>query len=501
MELLAHEVDIGTRTPTVLLNSEDATELGAHPLDRVQVTWNGRTTTGIVEITDELVAPGSLGVTHPLRHIRGPVDIALAPKPDSVTYLTKKLNDIELEKRELGAIVRDIYHDRLNDVELSAFVCSVYANGLSREEIQCLTACMVDVGETIDWEQDVIVDKHSIGGVAGNRVTPIVVPIVAAAGLTIPKTSSRAITSAAGTADTIEVFCDVSFSLSEIKAIVGETNGCMVWGGAVNLSPVDDKIIRAETPLSLDPPGQVIASVLSKKRSVGSTHVLIDVPYGEGSKVSSFREAREFAEDFTHVGDQLGMQIECALTRGEQPIGRGIGPVLEARDVLSVLDGGGPDDLRLKSERIAQILLDTAGVDADAASIIESGRARTKFDEIVAAQGGDPTITLDGLTPGRYQTTLVAEREGVVTRLDNRLVNELARRAGAPKDAAAGVYLHHQLGDAVEVDDELVTLYARKQAKLGEAEEYAVETEPVRVRSREEALVEHVSLRRRDGEG
>ncbi|MFC6954868.1 AMP phosphorylase [Halorubellus litoreus] len=492
MELVAKAIDIGTRTHTVLLNSSDASELGVHPLDRIRIRHDDRASTGIVEITDELVAPGTLGVTRSLGHITGDVAVSIAPRPDSVAYLTKKLNDVELEMHEIGAIVRDINQDRLNDVELSAFVAGVYANGLSREEIMCLTTCMVDVGETIDWGRDPIVDKHSIGGVAGNRVTPIVVPIVAAAGLTIPKTSSRAVTSAAGTADTMEVFCDVAFSLDEVKAIVDETNGCMVWGGAVNLSPVDDKIIRAETPLSLDPPGQVIASVLSKKKSAGATHVVIDLPYGESAKVESLSEAREMAEDFSRVGTNLGMHIECAITRGEQPIGRGIGPVLEARDVLAVLEGTGPRDLRVKSECIAQVLLDEAGVDETATELLESGDAAAKFREIIAAQNGDPDISLSDLTPGRRRSTVHASNGGVVTHVDNRQVNELARRAGAPKDRAAGIALHCQLGDEVQRDDSLFTIHAEKEEKLEQARSFADRSRPVHVLPPDEALVEQV---------
>jgi AMP phosphorylase len=492
MELTAREVDIATRVPSVLLNSADTDEMGVHPLDRVRIRFGDRTRTGVVEVTDELVEPGTLGVTRPLGHVTGPVEVSVAPRPDSVSYLTKKLDDVELEMREIDAIVRDIEQDRLNDVELSAFVAGIYANGLSRAEVTCLTTCMVDVGETIEWDRPLVVDKHSIGGVAGNRVTPVVVATVAAAGLTVPKTSSRAVTSAAGTADTMEVFCEVSFPVEGIREIVAETNGCLVWGGAVNLSPVDDKIIRAETPLSLDPPGQVVASVLSKKKSAGATHVVIDVPYGEGAKVESLPEAREMAEDFGYVGRTLGMTVECAITRGEQPVGRGIGPVLEARDILSVLGGGGPRDLRVKAERLAQVLLDAAGADETAAELIESGRADAKFRRIVAAQGGDPDVSLSDLEPGPHESTVRASRDGAVAHVNNRQVNELARRAGAPKDHGAGVLLACRVGDELRSGDPLFTVHAEKVEKLDQALSFVAGADPVRVLAPDEALVERL---------
>ena len=490
MKLVAEEIDIGSHTPTVLLHEADAAELGAHPLDRVQVERDGRTSVGIVEVTDELLDPGRMAVTRPLGHIRGRVEVTLAPKPQAVGAIRKKLDDIELEQHELTSIVHDVNDDRLNDVELAAFVTALYAHGLSREETRNLTTTMVDVGQTIDWDREVVADKHSIGGVAGNRTTPIVVPIVASAGVTIPKTSSRAVTSAAGTADTMEVFCEVAFDLEEIRRIVRETGGCMVWGGAVDLSPVDDKIIRAETPLSLDPPSQIIASVLSKKHAAGSTHVVLDIPYGEGAKVDSLPAARELAEDFKHVGDSIGMAVECAITRGQEPIGDGVGPVLEARDVLAVLEGDGPPKLRSKAVRLADLLLDRCGVDADAAALLDSGRARETFGDVVAAQDGDPDVTRADLEPGEFTATVRAGRRGAVTHVDNRTVNELARRAGAPKDPAAGVDLAVHVGDAVDPGDDLFVIHAEKESKLADAERYADAAEPVRVRGADEALVE-----------
>lgn len=492
MELEAAEVDIGTRSPMVLLNRADAEELGAHPLDRVQIEKDGRTTIGIVEVTDELVPSGQFAVTRRLGHLTGRVSVSLAPRPNSVAAIKKKLDDIELERDELARIVADIDANRLNDVELGAYVCGTYTNGLSLHETMHLTELMSEVGEQIAWDDPVIADKHSIGGVAGNRVTPIIIPVVAAAGVKIPKTSSRAVTSPAGTADTMEVLADVEFDLAEIRALVEETNGCIVWGGSVNLSPVDDKIIRAEMPLSIDPPGQIIASVLSKKKSAGATHVVIDIPYGEGAKVSSLDAARELAEDFKRVGDHLDLRIECTITKGEQPIGRGIGPLLEARDVLDVLAGAGPDDLRRKGTRLAQILLDLAGADESASALLSSGRALEKFREIIAAQGGDPSVTAADLEPGAERRVVRADRDGVVTHVNNRHISDIARRAGAPKDAGAGIYMHRRVGAAVTTGEKLFTVYAEKADKLEDAASAEERVTAVRVADRDEALVERI---------
>jgi AMP phosphorylase len=492
MQLDVEPVDIASRSPTVLLNERDAAELGAHPLDRVHLATDDGTTVAIVELTDELVSPGVIGTTRRLTDVTGPVEVSLAPTPASVRYIRKKLDDIELDGEEFERIVRDVTEERLADVELGAYVAAVYANGLSLAETMHLTERMTTAGEVISWERDVVADKHSIGGVAGNRVTPVLVPLVAAAGLTVPKTSSRAVTSAAGTADTMEVFCDVAFSRAGVERIVDEAGACLVWGGAVNLSPVDDKIIRAETPLSLDPPGQLIASVLSKKKSAGSTHVVVDIPYGEGAKVESLAAAREFATDVRRVAEHIGLTVECAITRGSQPIGRGVGPALEARDVLETLDGAGPADLRLKSVRLADLLFDCCGVDADATALLDSGAARERFQRIVAAQGGDPEVTPGDLSVGRHTRVVHADRSGVVTHVDNRLVNDVARRAGAPKDAGAGLDLHCRVGDAVETGEPLFTVHAEVPAKLDDAGSLVDRSEAVRVRGAQETLVERV---------
>lgn len=489
MQFTTTTIDIGTTRPLVILNTVDAEELGVHPLDRIRIQGQ-TTTTGIVKLTDELVDPGVLGLTDSLHHVRGTVDVTPAGTPRSVRYVRKKLDDVELDADELQTIVGDIHEKRLSDVELSAYVSAVYTNGLSLEETKYLTKAMSDVGQQLTWDRPVVADKHSIGGVAGNCVTPIMVAIITAAGVTMPKTSSRAVTSPAGTADVMEVFCDVEFSTDEIRSIVTETGGCLIWGGGVDLSPVDDEIIRAENPLSVDPPGQVIASVLSKKQSAGSTHVVIDIPYGEGAKVESLVDARELATDFKRVGHHLDMEIACAITHGTDPIGRGVGPILEAKDVLAVLEGDGPESLRLKAEQLAEMLLDHCGVDASATDILESGRALEQFREIVAAQNGNRDVVIDDLEPGSETQTVFAQRSGIVTRIDNRQLCDLARRAGAPRDDGAGLVIHRSAGEAVEDGDPLYRIHAETGSKLEEATELADRLEPIRVRDKADALVE-----------
>lgn len=495
MQLDTQVIDMKTRVPIVILHEDDAKEIGAYPLDRIQLTHNGKTTNCVVDTTEELVNPGTVLLTQGVDHIEGEVTVSLAPKPQSVQYIRKKLRDKELEQEEIEAIINDINHHRLSDIEMGAYVSAMYANELSMREVADLTNAMVAAGDTLEWEYDLLGDKHSIGGVPGNRVTPIIVPIIAAAGIPIPKTSSRAITSPAGTADTMEVFCDVDFSLGEIRDIVEETGGCMVWGGSVKLSPVDDKIIRAEHPLSIDPEGQVIASVLSKKKAAGSTHVIIDIPYGEGSKVGDTGVARDLAEKFKHIGDMLDMQVSCTITKGSQPIGNGIGPTLEAIDILNVLNNNieeAPKDLYMKSIRLADALFELCGVDEDAATYIETGAALEKFREIIAAQDGDPDISVDTIPEAAYQHEYCAEQDGVVSHINNKAVAEGARRAGAPKDQAAGVVLKKKTGATVEEGECLMVIHAETEEKLEEARATFRRMQPFRVLPEYEMLIEEV---------
>ncbi len=492
MELEGVTIDMATRSPIVLMNEEDAKELGVYALDRVKLKYPEGEKIAVVDTTREMVDEGNLGLARSLHSLEGTVNVSIASKPKSVQYIKDKMRDDEWTKEEIQHIINDINRNALSDIEMGAYVTAIYSNGMSLSEIAYLTEAMVDVGESIEWDHQIIADKHSIGGVPGNRVTPIIIPIIASQGVTIPKTSSRAITSPAGTADTMEVFCDVEFSLDEIREIVEETCGCLVWGGSVKLSPVDDKIIRAEHPLSLDPEGQVVASVLSKKKAAGSNHVIIDIPYGEGSKVGDLSTARDLGDTFKKIGSYLDMQVECTITRGDHPIGRGIGPVLEARDCLEVLQGEGPIDLKVKSIRLANILLEMCGEEPNAMEIIESGEALAKFREIVEAQDGNPEVEINDLEPGEHTIDVHASNDGVVSHIDNKRISDIGARAGAPKDKGAGIYLHKKKGDKVEKGDALMTIYAEKKNKLTDAEQLCQEENGFRVHTEEEMLIEEL---------
>ncbi len=495
MRLKSRFYEIEADKPVVILNEEDAKDLGVFVSSRVKIRYNEHEITAIVDTTETFVNEGEIGILKDVNEILNInesdfVEVRPTKRPVSVEFIKKKLDGKTLSEYEIHSIISDITNNNLSSIELSAFVTGGYINGYNIDEIVALTTSMVKTGEQIDFG-DEIVDKHCIGGVAGNRTTLIIVPIIAAAGLTIPKTSSRAITSPSGTADTMEVLASVEFTIEEIKEIVTSTNACIIWGGAVNLAPADDKIIRVEYPLSLDAEGHLLASVMAKKIAVGSDYVLIDIPVGKGSKMPNASKANELAHKFIEIGKRLGVSVECLITDGSSPIGSGIGPALEARDVLYVLEnkGKGPIDLMNKSIDLAGSILELSnrvdkGKGRDVAEeILTSGKAMKKMREIIEIQGGDPNIKPEDIEISDKQYTITAINKGKVRFIDNKLISRIARAAGAPRIKSAGIYMHVGVGDSVKPGDPLFTIYGGDEGKLDDAIGLSEKLIPVRVGS------------------
>ena len=395
----------------------------------------------------------------------------------SLSLVRRRIFGHSLDEPALQEIISDIVAGRYSAIEISSFITACAAKPLSSDEVYGLTRAMVDVGEQLSWDQPIIVDKHSVGGLPGNRTTPIIVAIIAALGLTMPKTSSRAITSPAGTADTMETLAPVDLTETQIRDIVQREGGCIAWGGAMRLSPADDILIRIERALDLDSEGQMIASVLSKKIAAGATHLVLDMPVGPTAKVRSEKAAHLLAEGLLATARSFGIHALVIPGDGRQPIGRGIGPALEARDVLAVLkrDKDAPQDLRARAIALAGALLELAGKagagqgGAMAASALDDGRAWTKFQRICEAQGGMRTPPLS-----KHRRDLAAVADGIVVSIDNRRIARLAKLAGAPEDKAAGIEMHVRIGDTVSQGSALCTIHAEAMGELAYALGYAV---------------------------
>ena len=482
--LLIKRIGIDTYRVPVIYIREDChicKSEGFEALSRIAVTIGDKTIIATLNIVrDSLIQDGELGLSDAAWNLLSakehtPAYLSHPAQLQSLSYIRSKIYDHALTEDKFSSIINDIVAGRYEDIYLSAFITACANGRLNLDEVVALTKSMINAGSQLKWDQDVVVDKHCVGGLPGNRTTLIVVPIIAAFGLTIPKTSSRAITSPAGTADTMETLAPVTLSTEHMQRVVNTEGGCIVWGGAVRLSPADDILIAVERKLDIDSEGQLIASVLSKKAAAGSSHVLIDLPVGPTVKIRSINVAKQLADTLVMVGNEIGLNVRTMITDGEQPVGRGIGPALEARDVLAVLQNkqDAPADLRERSIVFAGEVMELSGKVKigdgyhAAKTILDDGRAWDKFQAICEAQGGMRTPTT-----AEYHHEITAERDGIIGSIDNRRLSLVAKLAGAPMATAAGVDLHVRQGSTIEKGQPLYMIHAEAPGELEYALDY-----------------------------
>jgi len=407
----------------------------------------------------------------------------------AVEAIKKKLLGKPLTYNEIFSVMDEISHERLGDVLTTYFAAAGFKEGFSSEELYYMTKAMVATGKRLHFS-GIVADKHSVGGVAGTRTTMVLVPIIAAAGFLIPKNSSRAITSPAGTADTMEVVAPVTFEIADIQRIVSKVGGCIVWGGNLGLAPADDIIIQIEQPLAFESFDKVIVAVMAKKIASGATNVIIDIPVGPTMKVTHFKDAQIIADKFQYLAKKFDITLVADINETRQNAGRGVGPVLEARDVFQILERKKDRPLALESKalRLAGKLIDSCYAHTKtkemlsgeevAREILYSGKALLKMKEIITAQGGDPDIDSDHLEPGQYKSGIVASKRGVVSGIDNKRISVIGRILGCPTDKKAGLYLDRKLEEHVDKGDILCTLYSTDKWRLTEAVE-TVKTMPI----------------------
>ena len=460
-------------------------------LNKIEISHNNHSIMATLNLVDDPLILGAdeIGLSEPAFRRFGQssgewVAIAQAAPPQSIDAIRNKIMGTSFSPEDLGAIITDIVANRYSRMEVAAFLVSS-ASFMTTEEVLSLTQAMARTGNRLTWPGTPVVDKHSIGGIPGNRTSMIVVPIVAAYGLMIPKTSSRAITSAAGTADTMEVLARVDLSIHEMRALVEREKGCLVWGGHVNLSPADDILISVERPLGIDTREQMVASILSKKLAAGSTHLVIDLPLGPTAKIRTRDDANRLRKLFEYIGGAIGLTLDVVVTDGSQPVGRGIGPVLEARDVMQVLknDPAAPDDLRQKSLLLAGRILDfdpalKGGQGyATACDILDSGRALAAMERIIDGQGRVATAPV----VGALTREITAPRGGRLAAIDCFRVGRIARLAGAPMDKGAGIDLLRKVGDSVKAGEPIYRIHSSAPADFRFATDMAEENPGISV--------------------
>ena len=487
MKLKVKDVNLSTGGPLVaVLHEKTARKLNIYPTDRLSIrrVKRGNRITSVVNISSMGIREDEIGlfeeILKKLNVTEGThVEIDIAERPKSLAFIKKKLEGKELDEKEFTQIIKDVMNNEFSDVELTYFVSACYSRDFSISETVALTNAIVENGNRLHFKDKIILDKNCIGGIPGNRTSLILIPIIASLGYKMPKTSSRAITSAAGTADTFEILAPVTLSIKKIQKVVNKTNACIVWGGTGDLAGADDKLIKIRYPLSIDPTGMLIASILAKKKAAGATHVLIDIPWGKGAKAETKKQVLELKRAFKKVSKLLGLKIRIILTDGSHPIGHGIGPALEASDVISVLKGDGPEDLREKAVFMATEMLKLVGEKdplKKVLDVLESGKAYEKFREIIIAQGG---LQRPIIPKAKYFFDILATRNGVVKGIDNKNIAKVARFAGAPEDKAAGVYIHVHIKTKVKKGTILFTAYSNSQQNLEIVKKQLKEGNPI----------------------
>ncbi|WP_316504957.1 AMP phosphorylase [Nitrosopumilus sp.] len=490
-------IDSGGK-PVVFLNDKDADELNITASERVIVQAKKKIT-AIINIS-QTIEKGFLGATEEIRKLlalkqNSKVSVDIAPFPKSLQFIRNKLSGKKLLYPEIREIVQDLVDGNLSENEISAFVTALHIDKIDLDEATSLSRSMIDTGKTLNINKKIIVDKHSVGGVPGDKTTLLVVPIIASEGFTIPKTSSRAITSVAGTADRAEVLMPVEFTTNKMVQILNKSNGCIVWGGAIELAPADDLFVKAEFSLHIDP--LLLPSIMSKKKAGGATHLIVDIPTGRGAKMKTTGEGDLLARDIIELGRRLGIHTHCILTFGEQPIGNSIGPALEAKEALEVLmNQKNVPDLINKACSIAGSMFELLGKKDGfglAKKILESGKAEQKMRQIIKAQGGDALIKPEDILIGKHLMSVSAKKSGQVLWMENRIIVEIGRAAGAPKDKGAGIVFNKKLGERVEKGELLFTIYAEKSHKLDRVKYILSSRSPIGIGKRSDMLIHKIT--------
>jgi putative thymidine phosphorylase len=506
MELKVKLLKWSAGFPVAMLNEHTANIVGAKTKARILIktlSKNSNSVSTIVDTVSSLVSKNEIAISSELKErlnlkANQKVDVDLSPIPKSMAFIKRKLNGEMLSQAEISEIIKDIINNSLSEAEIALFISAMYEKGMIMKETIFLINAILNSGQKLNLKGKYIVDKHSIGGIPGNRTTPIVVSICAAYGLMFPKSSqrahniifpkssSRAITTAAGTADVIETLAKVEFTMKELREIVRKTNACLIWGGSLEIVPADEKIISIEKMLGIDPESQLLASIMSKKLALGAKYILIDIPYGKTAKVKK-EKALKLKAKFEFLGKHFKKELKVVLTRGDEPIGNGIGPALEMIDIIKVLSctKDKPLDLEKKSLFLAGELFEMTGRAKKgqgiklAKEILDSGKAFEKFKQIIKAQRG----SLKKLRTAKFQKDILMNRNGKITEIDNKKINSLARLAGCPMDKSAGLYLYKHVGDKLKKGEKLLTIYSESKPRIKEAVDFFNSQKPIKIQN------------------
>ncbi|MHA1449344.1 MAG: AMP phosphorylase, partial [Candidatus Hodarchaeales archaeon] len=415
------------------------------------------------------------------------VNVNPGDSEEGTRILARMLNDRTLTKEETQLLIELIYKERLTPLQTASYVLYHHFEEVDLKEVGIVATAFRDSGNVMEFPGPVY-DKHSTGGVPGNKVSLLIVPILAAAGLLIPKTSTKAITSASGTVNTMQALgCETDFSVDEMYDITKKIKACIISGTKLGIAPVVDKIISdAAFPLGIDPPTLMLSGILSKKMAMGVDFMVLDIPVGRGAKFSTEDLGREYGRTFVNLASNVGITAESALTYGSVPVGHAIGPALEAREALNALMdvNNGPVSLVEKSTALAGIVLEMANMASMgkgkeiAFEYLKSGKAYEKMKQIIELQGGDPNMKVEDIPVGKYSLQIDAPVNGWPVEIKNRALLQVARAAGAPHSMGAGVLMKFKK-ESVKKGDTIAYVYSDSEQALDEVRGLIAKLKPV----------------------
>ena len=408
----------------------------------------------------------------------------------AVDVIRKKRDGWELSTAEIQSLVDAYTRAEIPDYQVSAWLMAVVLRGMARGETAALTDAMLHSGEVLDLSSlpQRKVDKHSTGGV-GDKTSLVLAPLAAAAGVTVPMISGRGLGHTGGTLDKLESIpgFNVNLSVSHFRKVL-ETCGCAMIGQTAEIAPADRKLYALRDVTStVESPYLICASIMSKKLAEGIDALVLDVKTGSGAFMKSEKDAAFLAELMVETGERMGKQVVALITDMDQPLGNMIGNALEVVEVMEVLRGGGPNDLRQLCLELAGWMLHLGGVSSSVAEgkkqsekLIASGKALDKFREMVGLQGGDPRAIDDPkkLPQARHTIEVSSTSTGHVTSIQCEQVGTACVILGGGRerkedsvDPAVGIVLDKKVGDRVSVGESFATIHYNAEAPAARAKQ------------------------------
>ncbi len=465
---------------SVILHEHDASEYGITSMDKVSVIYGDHEFVFDVNLTSTLVHPGEIGMIKDIQEkysgLSNGVIVTVSYTNNSsasLEALKKWLNKKRLNQQEIFEIMKDISQNRFTDILTTYFSSMGFFLPSKDEDLYRMAKAMAEAGEMLHFD-GIVADKHCMGGVPGNETTMIMIPLLASLGIKMPKSFSKAITTPAATGECVSVLMDISFSKKEIEALIKKNNACLIRGGGLSLAPADEKLIKVAYPLSMQSYSRTVVSIMAKKYAMGITHLLLDLPVGPTAKIPDMKTAKWLKKKYEYVGKKLGMKVHVEITDALEPIGAGIGAVMQVREVLRVLQQhpNRPQDLEEKALHLCVKVIELVGLAKGkeakklAYGQLISGKAWEMMQKIIKAQHGTPEVQSEKLGLAKIQYDVHAEKTGKVKHIDMKAVNVAARTLGSPMDLEAGLYLHKKLGDTVKKWEVLYTMYANDDGKI-----------------------------------